>query len=282
MTSAHSILKALTARDGSLAHAREPALILGAYLVYVLTRNLLGGGSDGAAVDNAAKLIAFESARGFFWEPSWHQWAVDAGQWLVVLFNWVYILTFFPIVLATALIYYIRDRDRYFYYRNIILISFAVALAVFTIYPLAPPRMMPDFGFVDTFKEFGPSWYAGREMAVYYNSFAAMPSLHFAWTVIFGVLFFRQGGIALKALGVLYPTMTFFAIIITANHYVLDAVAGAAMMALTYLGYELVVVRRPIPKPGFAAMWARLRLLPPAAKARGHRRLDAPRSEASP
>ncbi len=281
MSSAATAINRLIARDGMLAHTRELVLIVGAYFVYMIIRNVIAPNFDNVAFDNAVRLISFESARGFFWEITWHGWAIDAGKWVVVLFNWIYIVTFFPIVLATALIYYIFDRDKYFYYRSIILLSFAVALVVFSLYPLAPPRMMPGSGFVDTFKVFGPSWYASREMASYYNAFAAMPSLHFAWTVIFGVLFFRQGGLHFKLLGILYPTMTLFAITITANHYIMDALVGAAMMLLTYLVYEFLIHRRLFLKIRFLGIRPNFHLPIPSLKKGGSNRFGAPHSGTS-
>ncbi len=281
MSSTFPAFNKLIARDGALAHSRELVLILGAYFVYMAVRKLIGLNFESVALDNAARLISFERDGGFFWEVSWHQWAMDVGKWLVVLFNWIYIVTFFPIVLITALIYYIVDRDKYFYYRSVILLSFAVALVIFIVFPLAPPRMMGGYGFVDTFKVFGPTWYAGREMAAYYNAYAAMPSLHFAWTVIFGVLFFRQGGWHFRLLGILYPTMTLFAITITANHYIMDAVVGGVMMVLTYAVYEVVFNRRLFATLSFAGVRARFLLPAPSGKREDSNRLRTPHSRAS-
>ena len=281
MSSTFPAFNKLIARDGALAHSRELVLILGAYFVYMAVRKLIGLNFESVALDNAARLISFERDGGFFWEVSWHQWAMDVGKWLVVLFNWIYIVTFFPIVLITALIYYIVDRDKYFYYRSVILLSFAVALVIFIVFPLAPPRMMQSYGFVDTFTVFGPTWYAGREMAAYYNAYAAMPSLHFAWTVIFGVLFFRQGGWHFRLLGILYPTMTLFAITITANHYIMDAVVGGVMMVLTYAVYEVVFNRRLFATLSFAGVRARLLLPAPSGKREDSSRLRSPHSRAS-
>ena len=281
MFSTSSALNKLAARDGALAHARELAIILGAYFVYLAVRKLIGINFESVALDNAARLISFERDAGFFWESGWHQWAIDSGKWLVVLFNWIYIVTFFPIVLTVALIFYIVDRDKYFYYRSVILLSFAFALVIFMVFPLAPPRMMEGYGFVDTFKVFGPGWYAGREMATYYNAYAAMPSLHFAWTVIFGVLFFRQGGWHFRLLGILYPTMTLLAITVTANHYLLDAFVGGVMMALTYAVYEVVFTRSLFAKVNFASVRARIQAPAPFGKREISGRFRSPHSRTS-
>ena len=87
---------------------------------------------------------------------------------------------------------------------------------------------MPEYGFIDAIAKYGPTWYASREAATYYNAFAAMPSLHFGWTVLFGIMFYRSGKLPLRVWGMLYPTLTFFAITMTGNHYAIDAIAGGS------------------------------------------------------
>ncbi len=239
-----NLIKRLTARDGWVAHVRELVLISGAYFVYMVVRRYVISDVEDIASANALSLVDFEKSLGFFWEPRWQKWVLDVGPWLATFFNWVYIVTFFPIVLTAALIYYLRNRGKYFYYRSVILLSFAVALTVFVLYPLAPPRYMPDFGFIDTIKAHGPSWYGSREMQTYYNAYASMPSLHFAWTTIFGFIFFTEKSWYFKVLGVLYPTLTLFAISITGNHYIMDAVMGGVTMLVTYILYETMFRRR--------------------------------------
>lgn len=222
----------------ALPHIAELLLIVGAYFAYMYTRKLVFTDFEATAMENAHRMVEFESTLGFFWEPHWQQWALNSAQTLVIFFNWAYIVTFWPIILTTALILYLVNRRRYFYFRNVIMLSFVFALLIFMLFPLAPPRMLGDF-FVDTIKEFGPAFYASREFANYYNAYAAMPSLHFSWTVIFGVLFFQFRNPWLKVLGVVYPTMTLLAITITGNHYLMDAVGGAAVMACSFGGLEL-------------------------------------------
>ena len=257
---AHPLFRKLTARSGPAVHLHEAALIIGLCLVYVTVCRLLGDGLEAAALENAEKLIAFESAVGFFWETGWNRWVVDVGDLLTAVFNWIYILTFMLVVPVTALIYYILDRDRYSQYRGIILLSFFFALAAYAIFPVAPPRMMAEFGFVDTMKSFGPGWYDNRDAVAYFNSYAAIPSLHFAWSIIFGWLFFTQGFRLLKVLGVLYPTITLAAIIVTANHYLLDAAAGVAIMVLAYWVYEAAFRSGRLSQLGQLALRQKVRL----------------------
>ncbi len=223
-------------------HLREIALLAGVYLVYVYTRAIFFSDIRTVALENAQRVVDFEKKLGFFWEPTWQNWTLDAAESAILFFNWVYIFTFWPIILTTAVVLYVVNRKRYFFYRNVILVSFIVAMVMFALFPLAPPRMLAGT-FVDTIASFGPGFYASRELANYYNVFAAMPSLHFAWTLIFGYMFFTAGPKWLKVAGVMYPTMTLMAITITGNHYILDAMGGGIVMGIS-MGFIFFIRRR--------------------------------------
>ena len=223
-----------------LPHLMEIGILVGGYFVYMYTRALVFSDFQGTALANARRVIEFEKSWGFFWEPVWQSWAIASAKSLVIFFNWAYIITFWPIILTAAVILYFTNRDRYKYYRNIVLVSFLLALLGFMLFPLAPPRMIAEH-FVDTIKAFGPSGYASREFANYYNAYAAMPSLHFSWTVMFGIMFLRTNNRLLKAFGIIYPTFTLFAITITGNHYIMDAVGGGLLILASFLTVELGV-----------------------------------------
>ena len=226
-----------------LAHLREVGLVAGAYFAYMYTRALVFSDFQATAFDNAWRVIDFEKKVGVFWEPMWQDWAIDSAKSLVIVFNWTYIVTFSPIVLTAAVILYFTNRETYKYYRNVVLISFVIALLGFMLFPLAPPRMIEGH-FVDTIKAFGPSGYASRELANYYNTYAAMPSLHFGWTVMFGIIFLRTNKRVIQVFGVIYPTLTLFAITITGNHYIMDAVGGALLIIASFLTMEIGIRRR--------------------------------------
>ena len=226
-----------------LPHVRELTVVVAAYFVYMYTRALVISDFQSTALENARRIIDFERSVGIFWEPGWQSWAIDSARELVIFFNWAYIITFWPIIAVVGVILYITNRTRYKYYRNIVLLSFTIALVGFMIFPLAPPRMIAEH-FVDTIKAFGPSGYASREFANYYNAYAAMPSLHFSWTVMFGVLFLSTPNKWIKVFGVIYPTMTLLAITITGNHYIMDAVGGGLLVLAAFLTMELGIKRR--------------------------------------
>ena len=98
--------------------------------------------------------------------------------------------------------------------------------------------------FVDTKMDFGPAFYAGREFANLYNPYAAMPSLHFSWTIMFGVLFLRTPNVWVKILGVIYPVLTLVAMTVTADHYIMDAIGGGLLIGASFAVMELVIRRR--------------------------------------
>ena len=228
-------------------YLREVAIIAVAYFAYMFIRKFIIVDAESIAFDNANKVVAFESALGFFWEPLWQGWALDNSRPLVIFLNWVYIITFWPVITITAHILYFRNRPTYFGVRNVILLTFIFALIVFAVFPLAPPFFLPEHGFIDTITQFGPSQYKwvlytdDNEAVVFYNAFAAMPSVHFGFTVLLGVLFFTMRPIWLKLLGIIYPSLTFFAIILTGNHFIIDAVGGGAVALAAYLTYRLLL-----------------------------------------
>ena len=231
-------------------HLLELGLIAGAYLVYLLARGLAFSDVDATALANAEKVVSLEKALGIFWEPRWQAWALDNAQPLLTVLNWVYIGTYWPIIVLLGLLVYLADRRVYYHYRNVFLVGFVFALVVFTLFPLASPFLASPFDqaerLVDTIQELGPSFYGSPGMAPFYNTNAAMPSLHFTWTAVLGVLLLRRLRGALKLLGVAYPALTFFAITVTGNHFIVDAIAGGALAVLSLSLVELWTRRRDV------------------------------------
>jgi membrane-associated phospholipid phosphatase len=204
-------------------------------------------------VGNALHLLSLEEAGGFLWEHQLQAWALDAGRGVVLFFNGVYLLAFWPTMAPVAVLVYIKCWEQYRYYRTVLLLSLALALPVFVAFPVAPPRLLPSF--VNSLQAFGPSAYGGPGMTPFYNPLAAMPSFHFAWALLFGLLFFRSGPAWLKAVGLLYPALHFLAIVITGNHYILDAAGGFTVALASVLLYELFLRRQAL------ALWLRRLLL---------------------
>ena len=231
-------LRLLNTLRGWKAHILEMGVVIVSYAIYLLTKGLLYSDLDAKGLQNAEGVISAEKWLGIFWEPAWQSWILDNLQGLILFFNWTYIFTYWPIIIVAGLTLYIVNRSRYYYYRTIFAINLVFALLIFMLFPVTSPFNFPDY-FVNTIQSLGPSYYGSSEMGSYYNTNAAMPSLHFSWTVILGVLFLRTFRGWFKLLGIAYPIMTFFAITITGNHFILDAVAGGALAAAAFGVMEL-------------------------------------------
>ena len=219
-------------------HIVEVALYLGAYLVYVFTRGLVYDAPRAVGIVNGGRIADLQERLGFLWEPGWQSWAMEHVHGIVVFLNWAYVITYWPVILALAIVLFLRDRRKYYYYRTVVLLDLIVALLVFMLFPVASPFAIPGVGLADTIQAYGPAFYGTQTMANFYNTSAAMPSLHFSWTVILGVYWFRSLPGGFKAAGVIYPAMTFFAITITGNHFILDAIVGGALAGLSFGAVE--------------------------------------------
>ena len=212
----------------------EAALYIGAYLVYVFSRGLVYDDSRAVGVVNGERIVALQENLGFLWEPGWQAWTIEHVRGLVVFLNWAYIITYWPVILGLAIVLFLRHRRRYYYFRTVVLLDLVAALLCFVLFPVASPFAIPSVELTDTIQAFGPAFYGTESMATFYNTSAAMPSLHFSWTVILGVYWWRTLPGPFKAAGILYPMMTFFAITVTGNHFILDALVGGVLAGLCF------------------------------------------------
>lgn len=222
----------------------EAVVVVGAYLAYQAVRRLIQG-SAATAFDRALDVIALERRLGLFWEASL-QGAILQHHWLVSLFNWIYVWGYLPVIAAAALWLFVWHRHRYSRYRNAFLLSGACGLLFFALMPVAPPRMFPHLGFVDTVR-LHSDIYRAFERPGFVNEFAAVPSFHFGWILLVGIALWTHGRwMPLRLAGVLLPLAMLAAIVLTANHYFLDAVVGGAL-TLGALGTVVWIERFDLP-----------------------------------
>jgi PAP2 superfamily len=128
-----------------------------------------------------------------------------------------------------------RRADLYRPLRNMLVLANVIAFVVFWRYPVAPPRMLPGFVDVVASTHALGSWHTGA-LASQANELAAMPSLHIAWAVWCTLALWRITTRRwLRALAVVYPFTTAFAVLATGNHFTLDVLAGLATIALSWL-----------------------------------------------
>lgn len=229
-------------RSGPLLFLRELCLILPAGLFYFFVRGLVG--SDTAeAIAHARQIVSLERSLGIFVEPRLQRAILDHTL-LVNLANWIYVWAHWPVILTWVVWMWTRNRDAYPTYRNAVLLSGAAAMLVFAFYPVAPPRYLPDLGFLDTVTLRSHSYRALQPPALE-DLYASLPSLHFGWDLLVGIAIARHARtMPGRLLGVVLPPAMFGAIVLTANHYLLDGFAGAAF-ALTGLVVSTALARRP-------------------------------------
>lgn len=226
---------------------REIALVATGLLVYFLVR---GNVTDraAAAARNAIAVIDAERALGIFWEPRIQTWILDS-ELQIKFWNWVYFWAHAPAILIVGLWLLWRHWPVYRLIRNAFLVSAVIGLVCYSIYPVAPPRLMPGFGFVDTMAVYSQTSYQTQELAPFVNPYAAMPSLHFGWAFLLGVAVFTVWrDIRGLLLGVLLPLSMGLAIVFTANHYILDAVAGFAVCLVGLIVAVWWDRGRPLPR----------------------------------
>lgn len=227
----------LTARDQRkrwLIAVREALFIIVATQLYSRVRGIADNQIH-VAYDNAERIIALERALNIFEERS-VQRAVIGNEAIVHIANTIYIWGFAPLMVGTLAWLIIRQPAHYALFRNALLASGAVALVLFATFPLAPPRFMPHYGFVDTV-ELHASWYRTFNGSAVVNEYAAMPSLHFGWVLLAAIaigMLAKHRAVRIAAIAA--PLLMFAAIVVTANHYFVDGVVGAAVVACGLAG----------------------------------------------
>jgi membrane-associated phospholipid phosphatase len=218
----------------------ELVLIAAAWLAYFGIRAVTQGSED-AAMAHAHDLMHFEEWLGIDYEAD-AQSTVDAHRWLLDLGNWIYIWGHWPVIAATAVLLFRHRQAAYRRLRNAMFVSGGIGLVIFAAYPVAPPRLA-GFGLVDTVTDYSHSYRALQPPALT-NIYASMPSLHFGWDLLVGITVALEARhLAVRLAGVMMPVLMAFAVIVTANHFVVDIVAGGTL-ALVGLAVAVWLERR--------------------------------------
>ena len=214
-----------------------------ALLIYQLSRALvIGDASD--AFKHAVEVIDIEKATGFFFESSVQQWMLE-NLHLTKFLNHFYVWAHLPVTALFFVWLYRRRQTAYTFVRNAFFLANAFALAVFVVFPVAPPRLMTNEGFIDTLSIISGIDLHGGSLSGWFNPFAAVPSMHFGYALMIGVVgAVLVRSFVLRVLLLTYPLLVFLTIVGTGNHYVLDALAGGAVMLAAF---------------GTTALWRRIR-----------------------
>jgi hypothetical protein len=216
----------------------ELPLIAVVYAAYSAGR-LLARGDVTTAVDHGLAILRAEKALSLNAEHPLNRLFSDTPA-LGIPADFAYASLHYLVTPAILVWLFRRRPARYRGARTWLMLSTLLGLVGFTLMPTCPPRLLDaSYGFVDTMAQFSSyGWWGGeasapRGLGGMTNQYAAMPSLHVGWALWCGVMLWRHGRTPLlKTLGVAYPLLTAFVVMGTANHYFLDAVAGAAVMGL--------------------------------------------------
>jgi PAP2 superfamily len=214
------------ARPKRFGWVREAALVLVFYYVYQTIRSFANSGNvSPRAFANANRLVSLERHLHIYTEQRIQQ-AFLSGEWFIKFLNVYYGTLHF--VITTGLLVWVYHY-RHAAYRRI---TTGLALIGYWSFPLAPPRLLKWDHFVDTLDTIGGLWSYNSPVAkAVANPFAAMPSLHFGWALWCGIVFYTlTSHRATRAMVVIYPFVTLTAIVVTANHYFLDAAGGAVIL----------------------------------------------------
>jgi hypothetical protein len=225
-----------TLRDGRRLYWWGELLAAGIfYGVYTFIRNLHHG-SPAEAFRHARDLMDLQRTLGINHEQVVQAWALGWRTGIIAA-NYFYGSLHFIVTVGVMIYLYRKWTDDYPLWRNTLGFATGLALIGFAFFPLAPPRMFPHLGFVDTLAH-DPAFWSFNSGAVnkISNQFAAMPSVHCAWAGWCAcALVPRLRHMWAKVIAVIYPITTVTVIVITANHYFLDAVGGFAVLAVGYL-----------------------------------------------
>jgi hypothetical protein len=211
----------------------ELAMAVGLYAFYEVVRGF-GSTSLAAARSHTADIVALERHLGFFFERA-VQHAAESLPGVPMLLGFAYMTLHFGAT-AAALVWVHRSHcDRFPLVRTTLIVSTAISLAIYVLFPAAPPRLA-GIGFADTVTEKAGINLSSDALGSLYNPFAAVPSLHFGYALLVGV---TVAALArrrwVRWLGASYPPFMLFTIVATGNHFIFDAAAGALVMAIAYL-----------------------------------------------
>ncbi|MEU8125081.1 phosphatase PAP2 family protein [Spirillospora sp. NPDC049024] len=221
---------------------RELLLIIVLFAAYKLGR-LLADGRVSEAFDNAHRVLRLERVLGLPDEVA-VQHGLLHSQTLVHAANAYYAGVHFPAAVLFLLWVYLRRPAHYRWVRRVLVALTAAALVLHLLVPLAPPRMLPATGLIDTAARYGPSVYGAPQSDTIANQYAAMPSLHIGWAAVIALGLIVTSRTRWRWLWLLHPVATVAIVVGTANHYWLDGIVVLALLTVTAL------LLRPPPADG--------------------------------
>lgn len=226
--------------------ARQFALFFAAYYGYSLVRGFAD--EPGVAVqafDNARGIISLERTLNVFVEPSVQAWS-SGSSLLIDAASWIYINAQTSVTVGALVWIYLFRNQSFYFVRNMMMAAMVLALVGYLVYPTAPPRFFPEWGFLDSVSEFTGVEPASDGVNAMFNPYAAIPSMHVAFALMIGWSLARlvRGRVA-RAFWWAYPVIVTYVIVATGNHFLMDAVLGAATSGMAALTARELARARP-------------------------------------
>ncbi len=230
---------------GWLDLARQLAFMGAAYWVYSLVRGVVDApGGAAVAFENARRLISIELELNVFVEPSVQAWA-EGVPVMVDVSSWLYINAQTTVTMGALVFLYVVHNRSFPFVRNMFAVAWVLALVAYGLYPTAPPRLFPEWGFFDAVSSFTGVSHTDSAAALF-NPYAAVPSMHVCFAVMIGVPLSRLcRHRAVRLFWTLYPLLVVFVIVTTANHFLADAFLGALTAGLAALAARRIGQLRP-------------------------------------
>ncbi len=224
--------------------ARQVALFIGAYALYQLVRGLVNADDAPArATWDATRIIDFERGLHVFAEPALQQWSLRL-HWLMVAATWFYLNANYAITAGVLVWIYLRRNDAFYFVRNMFMIAMGFALVGYTLFPTAPPRLMPQWGFTDVVAQVTGVNAEHGAVAVFINLYAAVPSMHVCFATMASMAMYRLSpGRRARIAWALYPLLVTFVVVVTGNHYFSDCVLGTLTAGISALLASTLLAR---------------------------------------
>ncbi len=222
----------MVSRPLSLVGRRELFLFLGAYLAYSMSR-YVSVGDITTATDHAQWIVSLQQRIGVNVESS-VQAALD-GTVAIWILNNLYLAAQLVVVPGTLVWLYRRDHALYVRLRNTVLATWLIAMPIYALFPVAPPRLA-GVGLIDTITSGGGVRLDSALTTSFYNPLAAVPSLHAGFALAVGVALAAAASRPwLKLLALSWAPIIGLAVVATGNHFLFDIAAGVAVTAAGYV-----------------------------------------------
>jgi membrane-associated phospholipid phosphatase len=222
------------------------ALFAGAYAGYEVVRGLVGVNGYKPFGD-ATRIISFERSLHVFWEPSIQSWVMSHTHWLLDIADWTYINAHLVVSIGALVFIYLRRNDSFYFVRNMFMIAMLIALVGYSVFPTAPPRLMPEWGFTDAVQQATHLTIENGAGGALLNAYAAVPSMHVCFALMIGLPMSRLvRHRVFQVLWRIYPLFITFVVIATGNHYFTDVFLGGVTAGIAaVLSTQLLARARP-------------------------------------